>query len=93
MGAALPPKQDGKCFYYADYRPSGGMKTHYWHEWPCCSGTYIQNMAEYHNMIYLRDESGLYVNLFVPSEVTFEQEGRGSRCDRRLRIQRRKRAR
>ena len=24
MGAALPPEQDGKCFYYADYRPSGG---------------------------------------------------------------------
>ena len=33
-------------------------------------------MAEYHNMIYLRDDSGLYVNLFVPSEVTSEQDGR-----------------
>ena len=75
MGATLPPEQDGKCFYYGDYRPSGGMKTHYWHEWPCCSGTYIQNMAEYYNMIYLRDESGLYVNLFVSSEATFEQGG------------------
>jgi hypothetical protein len=75
MGATLPPEQDGKCFYYGDYRPSGGMKTHYWHEWPCCSGTYIQNMAEYYNMIYLRGESGLYVNLFVSSEVTFEQDG------------------
>src|SRR5262249_36979112 len=54
--------------------PSGGMKTRYWHEWPCCSGTYIQNMAEYHNMIYLRDDTGLYVNLFVSSEVTFKQD-------------------
>jgi DUF1680 family protein len=51
------------------------MKTHYWQEWPCCSGTYIQNMAEYHNMIYLRDGSGLYVNLYIPSEVTFLQDG------------------
>jgi uncharacterized protein len=75
MGATLPPEQDGKCFYYGDYRPSGGMKTRYWHEWPCCSGTYIQNMAECYNMIYLRDESGLYVNLFVSSEATFEQDG------------------
>ena len=48
------------------------MKSFYWHEWPCCSGTYIQNMAEYHNMIYLRDERGLFVNLYVPSEVTWD---------------------
>jgi DUF1680 family protein len=73
MGASLPPQHDGRCFYYGDYRPSGGMKTFYWHEWPCCSGTYIQNMAEYHNMIYLRDEKGINVNLFIPSEVTWEQ--------------------
>jgi uncharacterized protein len=75
MGATLPPERDGKCFYYGDYRPSGGMKTHYWHEWPCCSGAYIQNMAEYHNMMYLRDDRGVYVNLFIPSVVIFEQNG------------------
>jgi DUF1680 family protein len=28
-------------------------------------------MAEYHNLIYYKDASGLYVNLFVPSEVTW----------------------
>jgi DUF1680 family protein len=75
MGASLPPQRDGRCFYYGDYRPSGGMKTLYWHEWPCCSGTYIQNMAEYHNMIYLHDERGLNVNLFIPSEVAWEHGG------------------
>jgi DUF1680 family protein len=75
MGASLPPEPDGKCFYYGDYRPSGGMKTFYWHEWPCCSGTYIQNLAEYHNLIYLRDDRGLYINLYVPSEVTWEPHG------------------
>jgi DUF1680 family protein len=75
MGASLPPEPDGRCFYYGDYRPSGGMKSFYWHEWPCCSGTYIQNMAEYHNMIYLRDERGLFVNLYVPSEVTWDEHG------------------
>ena len=51
------------------------MKTFYWHEWPCCSGTYIQNMAEYHNMIYLKDAEGLYVNLYVPSEVDWSLDG------------------
>jgi DUF1680 family protein len=75
MGASLPPEPDGRCFYYGDYRISGGQKGFYWHEWPCCSGTYLQNMAEYHNMIYLRDDRGLFVNLYVPSEVTWDQDG------------------
>ena len=75
MGASLPPEPDGKAFYNADYRVSGGMKTFYWHEWPCCSGTYIQNMAEYHNMIYLKDADGLYVNLYVPSVVEWSFDG------------------
>lgn len=75
MGAALPPEPDGKSFYNADYRVSGGTKSFYWHEWPCCSGTYIQNMAEYHNMIFLKDERGLLVNLYVPAEVAWEQDG------------------
>ena len=43
MGATLPPEQDGKCFYYGDYRPSGGMKTYYWHEWPCCSNLHPEH--------------------------------------------------
>jgi uncharacterized protein len=75
MGASLPPEPDGKCFYYGDYRVSGGMKTFYWQEWPCCAGTYIQNMAEYHNMIVLKDERGLSVNLFVPAEIEWEHDG------------------
>ena len=72
---SLPPEPDGKAFYNADYRVSGGMKTYYWHEWPCCSGTYIQNMAEYHNMIYFKDADGLYVNLYVPSVVEWSFDG------------------
>ena len=28
-------------------------------------------MADYHNLIYYKDASGLYVNLYVPSEVTW----------------------
>ncbi|SDR58225.1 hypothetical protein SAMN05519103_06051 [Rhizobiales bacterium GAS113] len=69
LAASLPPEPDGKAFYYADYRISGGTKQFYWHEWPCCSGTYIQLMAEYHNLIYFQDGDGVYVNLYVPSEL------------------------
>jgi DUF1680 family protein len=74
MGAALPTQPDGHTFYYGDYRLSGGIKQFYWHEWPCCSGTYWQAVSDYHNIIYFRDARGLYVNLFVPSEVMWIQD-------------------
>lgn len=75
IGAALPIEPDGKTYYYGDYRISSGIKQHYWYEWPCCSGTYLQTIADYHNVIYFHDSAGLSVNLFVPSEVTWQQGG------------------
>ncbi|HEV2690743.1 MAG TPA: beta-L-arabinofuranosidase domain-containing protein [Bryobacteraceae bacterium] len=68
-GAALPIRPGGRSFYYSDYRTSGGIKVDYWDNFTCCSGTYIQDMADYHNLIYYKDSSSLYVNLYVPSEV------------------------
>jgi len=41
----------------------------------CCAGTYWQTVADYHNIIYFRDAAGLCVNLFVPSEVRWQQDG------------------
>src|SRR3954468_8379102 len=75
IGAALPTEADGRTYYYGDYRLSSGLKQHYWHEWPCCSGTYWQLMADYHNVIYFKDGDALYVNLFVPSEVDWQHAG------------------
>jgi len=68
-GAALPLRPGGRNFYYSDYRTSGGIKTDYWENFTCCSGTYLQDMADYHNLIYYKDATDLYVNLYVPSEV------------------------
>jgi hypothetical protein len=65
----------GKTFYYADYRLGGSRKDYYYAAWPCCSGTYIQDVAEYHNLIYFSDAEGLCVNLFVPSEVQWDFGG------------------
>ncbi|MGH2614901.1 MAG: beta-L-arabinofuranosidase domain-containing protein, partial [Thermomicrobiales bacterium] len=75
IGAALPTEPDGKTYYYGDYRISSGLKQHYWYEWPCCSGTYLQTIADYHNVIYFHDSEGLSVNVFVPSEATWTQDG------------------
>jgi DUF1680 family protein len=72
IGAALPVAGRGRNFYYADYRVGGGMKVYNWDTFTCCSGTYIQNLADYHNLIYFRDGKGLYVNLYLPSQVTWE---------------------
>jgi DUF1680 family protein len=75
VGASLPLRPGGRNFYYSDYRISGGMKVDYWENFTCCSGTYIQNMADYHNLIYYRDPASLYVNLYVPSEVLWNRPG------------------
>ena len=74
--AALPMGPKGQTFYYADYRLGGGRK--FYHpdgNWPCCSGTYPQVLADYHNVIYYRDPAGLAVNLFVPSVAAWNQAG------------------
>jgi DUF1680 family protein len=71
VGASLPLGPGGKNFYYSDYRMAGGIKVFYWDPFTCCSGTYIQCMADYHNILYYKDADGLYVNLYVPSEVTW----------------------
>lgn len=75
VGAALPLAQGGKNFYYADYRLGGGMKVYNWDNFTCCSGTYIQSLADYYNLIYYHDPGGLYVNLYLPSEVTWTGPG------------------
>jgi DUF1680 family protein len=76
IGAALPMGPKGQTFYYSDYRLGGGRKIYHLDgTWPCCSGTLPQGVADYHNLIYFKDSSSLYVNLFVPSEVTWNHDG------------------
>lgn len=81
IGAALPMSPDGKTFYYSDYtlgphdRIASARKVYYWDPFPCCSGTYIQTVADYHNIIYFKDAQGIYVNLFVPSSVSWATGG------------------
>ena len=75
IGAALPMAGYGKTFYYSDYRMMGGSKTHFPNLWPCCAGTFPQSVADYHNLIYFKDPAGIYVNLFVPSQVLWSRNG------------------
>lgn len=72
MLAALPMKPDGSTFYYSDYHP-GAQKQYFPAKWPCCSGTYPENTADYPLDIYFHDDNGLYVNLFTPSQVRWRR--------------------
>lgn len=72
IGAALPITTGGRNFYYSSYALGSALKAYDQSTFTCCSGTYFQDVVEYHNLIYLRDAQGLYVNLYVPSEVTWK---------------------
>ena len=65
IGSALPVTSSGRNFYYSDYRLAGGMKVYNWDAWTCCSGTYIQAVADFHNVIYYRDAGpeGTYMSV------------------------------
>jgi len=71
---ALPLQSDGRTFYYADSNFKG-KKVYCDHRWPCCSGTMPQVAADYGINTYLRDEHGVYVNLYIPSTVRWQQGG------------------
>lgn len=41
----------------------------------CCVGTGFENHSKYGEAIYYHDRSGLYVNLFIPSELNWKEKG------------------
>lgn len=41
----------------------------------CCVGTGFENHAKYGEAIYYNDGKGVYVNLFIPSELTWKERG------------------
>ena len=67
---AKPMKKDGHGFYYSDYN-NDGSKFYHPYKWHCCTGTFSQITADYGISSYFRDGEGIYVNLYVPSRVTW----------------------
>ncbi len=68
---AKDPSGNGDFFYYSNYHPQA-QKSYYPKKWPCCAGTLIQDVADYLIGIYFRSRDGIFVNLFVPSEVLWK---------------------
>jgi DUF1680 family protein len=69
---ARPIQPNGVSFYYSDYN-RGARKVDYDQKWPCCSGTFPQLTADYGISSYFRSGRGVYVNLYVPSKVSWQQ--------------------
>jgi len=80
----LPILEDGSTFYYSDYHPAARKSylriipdaTYRWDKddhWPCCSGTFPQLTADYGISSYFQGTDGVYVNLYVPSRLRFQQ--------------------
>jgi uncharacterized protein len=71
---AKPLQPDGRAFYYSDYNFEG-KKVYSNHRWPCCSGTFPQVATDYHINTYFRDAKNLFVNLYIPSVLRWNQNG------------------
>jgi uncharacterized protein len=78
IAGAKPILENGSSFYYSDYNHAGAQKGYHRDKWPCCSGTFPQLTADYGISAYYPNKSGVYVNLFLPSKVTWAPSG--TRC-------------
>jgi DUF1680 family protein len=75
VAGAKPILPDGTSFYYSDYNNANSKKVYYKDKWPCCSGTFPQLTADYGISSYYPATDGIYVNLFLPSRVTWMPNG------------------
>jgi len=83
IGAELLPADNGNVMYYANYHLQGAQKTNFMSrlptvsgftdEWPCCCGTYPQDVTEYFNLIYFHDNDGIYISQYIPSSLEFKK--------------------
>jgi DUF1680 family protein len=71
------PDPGGRVQYYTNYYKHGAKKSNddtrifasgVTFEWPCCSGTYPQLVAEYANMIYFASEDMISVAQYIASD-------------------------
>jgi uncharacterized protein len=67
--------EDGHTQYYlsivpAAWRTFGTEDDSFW----CCNGTGVEEFSKLNSNIYFHDADGIYVNLFIPSEVSWEEK-------------------
>lgn len=68
--------EHGGLVYFTSMRPQhyrvySQPEVAFW----CCVGSGIENHAKYGEMIYAHNDNSLFVNLFVPSKLTWKERG------------------
>ena len=68
--------RDGEKMYYVNLAPGlwklfGTPGYDYW----CCTGTMSESFSQLGDSIYFQDDAGLYVNLFIASELNWSERG------------------
>jgi DUF1680 family protein len=71
---AKPLQENGETFYYADYNYAA-TRVYKEARWPCCSGTLPQVATDYRINMYFRSPQAVYVNLYVPSTLRWNENG------------------
>lgn len=71
---AKPLQDNGQAFYYSDYN-FDAKRVYKEARWPCCSGTLPQVATDYRINAYLRGPRAVYVNLYVPSTLRWNENG------------------
>ncbi len=63
---------EGKNFYYTNPLDSRGFR-YPWHGCPCCVGNIPRTLLMIPTWTYVKDDSGIYVNLFIGSTINVER--------------------
>jgi DUF1680 family protein len=68
--------RDGEKAYYTPlaagyWKLFGAPNAGFW----CCHGSGVENFSKLADSVYFHDDTGIWVNLFVPSEVTWKEKG------------------
>jgi len=71
---AMPLQENGENFYYSDYN-FDGKRVYKEARWACCSGTLPQVAADYRINTYLRGPQAVFVNLYLPSTLRWNENG------------------
>jgi uncharacterized protein len=78
LNSILPTQEPGTgmLMYYKPlgsgwYKTFGTPRNSFW----CCTGTGVESFGRLASDVYYYDENGIFVNLFVPSEVRWAEQG------------------
>ena len=72
VGALTEMNDYGMIMYGSNYSVFGAQKSRST-VWFCCQGSILQNVGDYSSLIYFKDAANLYVNLFLPSRVSWQR--------------------